>query len=120
MASILIVDDDAHVSTAIGAFFDRAGHRVRLAATGEEALESFRESRPDLVLLDMRLPDIDGFDVLARMSEQNAVVIMFTAHGDIELAVRAIREGAENFLTNPIDVAQPGDAADHELDNARI
>ncbi|MEP6689926.1 MAG: sigma-54 dependent transcriptional regulator [Gemmatimonadaceae bacterium] len=120
MATILIVDDDAQVSAAIGAFFERGGHQVLRASNGEDAIDVFMRARPDLVMLDMRLPDVDGFEVLARMSGEDAVIIMITGHGDIGVAVRAMREGAENFLTKPIDLDHLAIAAERALEKARL
>jgi two-component system response regulator AtoC len=93
---------------------------VLRAHTGAEGIESVRHGHPDLVLLDVRLPDMTGFDVLDRVREHNPVVIMITGHGDIELAVRAMQGGAENFLTKPIELAHLGAAADRAFEKAHL
>ncbi|MDQ6831341.1 MAG: response regulator [Gemmatimonadota bacterium] len=120
MATILIVDDDPQVTSAIGAFFERGGHHVVRAAGGKDAIDAYHAERFDLVLLDVRMPEVDGFEVLSRIGGDDAVVIMITGHGDIELAVRAMREGAENFLTKPIDLHHLGAAAEHALEKKRV
>ncbi len=120
MASVLIVDDDADVRRALGAFFERDAHQVTCAATGEEGVECARRLQPDLVLLDLRLPDMDGFDVLSRIRELDASVMLITGHGDVPLAVEAMRRGAENFLTKPVDLDILGVAAARAMEHARL
>ena len=87
MPTVLIVDDERDIASFLAAFFERAGHEVLTAYTGEEAVTLVQQRRPDLVLLDLRLPDITGFEVLERVKEQNPVVIMITGHGDVPIAV---------------------------------
>src|ERR1700722_6761456 len=100
MSSVLIIDDELSITQALGTFFERSGGHVVLAAhTGAEGIELFERARPDLVLLDVRLPDMTGFDVLAQIRVANPVVIMITGYGDVALAVQAMQNGAENFLT---------------------
>ena len=120
MATILIIDDDPSVTAALGAFFERGGHQVVRAGTAEEGIETFLRVRPDIVLLDLRLPDGSGFDVLTRLRSENPVVIIITAHGEIPLAVQAMQEGAENFLTKPVDLPHLGAAAERALEKARL
>jgi DNA-binding NtrC family response regulator len=120
MATILIIDDEPAVVTALGAFFERSGHQIVRAGTAEEGIEAFLRVRPDLVLLDLRLPDGTGFDVLARLRSEEPAVIMITGHGDIPLAVQAMQQGAENFLTKPIDLSHLGAAAERALEKARL
>lgn len=120
MATILIIDDDPSVTAALGAFFERGGHHVVRTGTAEEGIETFLRVRPDLVLLDLRLPDGSGFDVLTRLRSEEPVVIIITAHGEIPLAVQAMQEGAENFLTKPVDLPHLGAAAERALEKARL
>jgi two-component system response regulator HydG len=75
---------------------------------------------PDLVLLDLRLPDMSGFEVLDRIREYNAVVIMVTGYGDVPDAVRAMQAGAESFLTKPIELAHLGATADRAFEKVRL
>ena len=105
MASLLIVDDERQLTDAFADFFERhGGHTVTRAYTGEDAIAAFHASRPDLVLLDMGLPDMTGFDVYARIREQSPVVVMIGSEGDIPLAVQALQRGAESFLTKPVEL----------------
>lgn len=120
MSSVLIVDDERDITSFLGAFFERKGHQVMKAYTGEEAVTLIKQRRPDLVLLDLRLPDISGFDVLERVREENPVVIMITGHGDVSLAVRAMQAGAESFLTKPVELAHLGAAAERAFEKAHL
>ena len=120
MATILLIDDERDITAALGTFFERSGHQVVRAHTGEEGIEWFRRTHPDLVLLDVALPDISGFDVLTRLRDQQPVVIMITGHGDVPLAVRAMQEGAENFLPKPVELEHLAVAAERALEKARL
>ena len=112
MASVLIIDDEPAITSALAQYFERSGHEVHRAHTGEEGVAAVRRTHPDLVLLDLRLPDLNGFEVLERIREHNPVVIMITGHGDIPDAVRAMQAGAESFLTKPVELAHLGAVAD--------
>ncbi len=121
MASVLIVDDERPVTDAFAAFFERHGnHTVTCAYTGKDAVAAYEASRPDLVLLDLRLPDMTGFDVYARIREYSPVVIMISGHGDIPLAVQALQSGAENFLTKPVELAHLAIAAERAFEKVRL
>src|SRR2546423_7479367 len=102
--TLLLVDDDASVLRAIGDYFERIGYEVWRDGTGEQAMETYRRERPDVVLLDLHLPDANGLVVLERLRHEGAAVILLTGQGDIETAVRAMQLGAENFLTKPVDM----------------
>ena len=121
MASILIIDDEVAISTAFAMFFRHDGANVVAEAhTGAEGVEAYRRLRPDLTLLDVRLPDMTGFEVLARIRDDNPVVVMVTAYGDISMAVDALHKGAENFLTKPVDLSHLAAAAERALEKAAL
>ena len=120
MATILLIDDERDVTAVLGSFFEREGHHVIRAHSGREGVDWCKRAHPDLVLLDVRLPDISGFDVLARLREEQPVVIMMTGHADVPLAVRAMQEGAENFLTKPVELAHLAGAAARALEKSRL
>jgi two-component system, NtrC family, response regulator AtoC len=121
MASVLIVDDEPAITATLGTYFERnGGHAVTKAHTGQEGINLFRQLRPDLVLLDVRLPDMTGFDVLERIRNENGTVIMITAYGDVPLAVQAMQNGAENFLTKPVELAHLGAAAERAFEKSRL
>ena len=121
MSSVLIVDDERPITDAFAAFFERHGnHTVTCAYTGADAIAAFEASRPDLVLLDLRLPDMTGFDVYARIREHSPAVIMISGHGDIPLAVQALQSGAENFLTKPVELPHLEVAAERAFEKVRL
>src|SRR6266705_5056830 len=103
--TLLLVDDDAAVLRAIGDYFERIGYEVWRESTGAQAVDTFQRVRPDVVLLDLHLPDSNGLVVLERLRRDGAAVILLTGQGDIETAVRAMQLGAENFLTKPVDMS---------------
>ncbi len=102
--SLLLIDDDADVLRALGDYFDKIGYEVGRAGTGEAGLEAFERVRPDVVILDLHLPDLDGLEVLERLRSRGGAVILLTGQGDIDTAVRAMQLGAEHFLTKPVDL----------------
>jgi DNA-binding NtrC family response regulator len=102
--SLLLIDDDADVLRALGDYFDKVGYEVGRAATGEAGLEAFERVRPDVVILDLHLPDLDGLEALERLRSSGGSVILLTGQGDIATAVRAMQLGAEHFLTKPVDL----------------
>jgi DNA-binding NtrC family response regulator len=101
---VLVVDDDAAVLKGLGEYFTRLGYDVVRASTGKEGLSAFQAQEPDVTVLDLRLPDIDGLQILEVMRQKRALVILLTGYGDIPTAVRAMQLGAENFLTKPVDL----------------
>ena len=101
---ILVVDDDEAVLKGLSEYFGRLGYEVIRAATGKQGLSGFKAQNPDVTILDLRLPDIDGMQILEAMREKKALVILLTGYGDIPTAVRAMQLGAENFLTKPVDL----------------
>lgn len=120
MADLLIVDDEPLLVESYARFFERAGHTVRRSTSGESALAAWRARRPDVTLLDLRLPDMTGFDVYARIRDDEPVVIMISGHADIALAVRAVQDGVENFLTKPVELPHLGVAVAHALEKVRV
>jgi len=105
MAHLLLVEDESLLRWAIRARLVRAGHQVDEAARLSEAEELLKKRRPDLVLLDVNLPDGNGIEFLAAQHEKlsESVVIVFTADGRVEDAVRAMKLGAWDFLSKPVD-----------------
>lgn len=103
---ILVVDDEPAARFGIRDFLETHGFDVAEAVDCREALEAFRNYRPDAVILDYLLPDGDAFEVMAQIKAATAIVpvLILTAHGSIELAVRAVKEGADQFLTKPMEL----------------
>ena len=118
--TLLLVDDDASVLRAIGEYFERLTYEVWRESSGEQAMETFLRVRPDVVLLDLHLPDADGLVVLERLRREGAAVILLTGQGDIETAVKAMQLGAENFLTKPVDMAHLAAAIARVAEKARL
>lgn len=120
MADLLIVDDESPLAMTFTRFFERRGHTVRRAASGEAALALWEDRRPDVTLLDVRLPDMSGFDVFARIRHEDPIVIMISGYADISMAVRAVQDGVENFVTKPVELAHLGVVVDRALERLRV
>jgi len=106
LGSILIVDDEANAREALDELLAEEGYETRTAADGVEALARIAEREPDVVLTDLKMPRMDGLELLERAKPQlpHATFVVMTAFGSIETAVQAIRRGAENYLTKPLDL----------------
>jgi two-component system response regulator AtoC len=122
MPRILIIDDDATLIAALGRHFRSLGWDVDAANSGESGVASAAAAAPDVVLLDLRLPDRSGLEVLKRIKglPAPASVIMLTAWGGIESAVESIKLGAEHFLTKPIDLAELSAAAVRAVEQRKL
>ncbi|MCG6538129.1 MAG: response regulator, partial [Syntrophales bacterium LBB04] len=106
MAKILIIDDDSSICETIDLYLTEERHDVHTAITGTDGLNKFVQTSPDVVILDIRLPDIDGFTVLEdiREDDEDAKVIMITAHHDMDTTINAMKEGAFDYIRKPINV----------------
>ncbi|MCK4532209.1 sigma-54-dependent Fis family transcriptional regulator [bacterium] len=104
MKTILIVDDEPDILWALSNVLKEKGFFPIMAQNGKEGLKKLEEEQPDLAVLDIRLPDMNGIELLKRMKskEQDLLVIMFTAYGEINSAVEAIKLGAFDYLNKPI------------------
>jgi two-component system, NtrC family, response regulator HydG len=107
-ARILVVDDHAEMARLLAEQLGDAGYVVELAGGGREALRRVRQELPDLVVTDLRMQDVDGFDVLegVREVDPQVPVIVMTAFGAIETAVEAIKRGAYHYLTKPFQLGE--------------
>jgi two-component system nitrogen regulation response regulator NtrX len=105
MAEILIVDDEESIGDALKQVFEYEGHKVRVARNGPDALAMVEKSPPDVSFLDVKMPGLDGLEVLERIRSEDpqALVIMISGHGTIDTAVEATRKGAYDFLEKPLD-----------------
>ncbi len=105
---ILVVDDEEMIRWSFNQALTDAGYVVDVAETGEEALDKFRRRRFDLVILDIKLPGIDGVEVLRQIREidKSALVIMITAHGGVESAVQCMKLGAFHYVQKPFDIEE--------------
>ena len=102
--SVLLIDHDADELRTVGDFFDGIGYAVERAAAAEAGLEAFDRLRPDVVILDRHLPDLDGLDVLERLRSREGAVILLTDQGDIATGARAMQLGAEHVVAKPVDL----------------
>ena len=103
---ILIVDDESGLRFGVRDYLELQGYEIDEAESCQSAQQRFRASRPDVVVADYLLPDGTALDLLPRLKEIDPEIplLILTAHGSIDLAVRAIKEGAEQFLTKPLEL----------------
>jgi two-component system response regulator MtrA len=103
-ARILVVDDDTALSEMIGIVLRGEGFEPTFCADGAAALDAFHESEPDLVLLDLMLPGMDGIEVCARIREESGVpIIMLTAKSDTADVVKGLESGADDYVVKPFN-----------------
>ncbi len=107
---LLVVDDEATARRALATLLTDDGYDVDTAASGDEALEKLAREPPDILLTDVRMPGMDGIALLrrGRMLDPTLAVVVMTAFGTVRDAVSAIREGAEHYVTKPVDVEELG------------
>lgn len=101
---VLFIDDEPAILKSLGDYFEKLGHEVFRADTGKAGIATFEKARPDVTVLDLKLPDISGLEVLENLRQKQGAVIMLTGYGEVETAVEAMRLGAEQFLTKPVDL----------------
>lgn len=106
MSNILVIDDDSSIRETLDLYLTEEGYKVFTAKDGTEGLDMFVQKSPDVVILDIRLPDIDGFTVLEDLREENenVKVIMITAHHDMESTIKAMKGGAFDYIHKPVNV----------------
>jgi len=104
-AKILVVDDEASARSGLSKLLEQEGYKVLQAADGREALEAITEQAPELIITDLKMPNMDGMQLLAKLRELGVETpaIVATAFGEVSSAVAAMRAGAEDYLTKPID-----------------
>ena len=106
-ARILVVDDEHAIVRALSAALDARGYRVEVARDGAEALERAATTAPDLIVLDLGLPDLDGIEVCKRIRAWSDVpIVVLTAEGADEVKVRALDEGADDYVTKPFSTPE--------------
>ncbi|MCK4690493.1 MAG: sigma-54-dependent Fis family transcriptional regulator, partial [Desulfuromonadales bacterium] len=106
MKNILIVDDEKSIRQSLEGILKDEGFQTSFAATGEEALSNIQREDPDLVLLDIWMPGIDGLETLKKIKHlrPNQLVIMMSGHGSIETAVKSTKLGAYDFIEKPLSL----------------
>ena len=109
-AKVLIADDEPFNVEVLEQALDETDYQIITAANGQEAWEKIQSEQPDLILLDLMMPIMDGFAVLAKVKEDSMLrdipIIIVSAEQDSKSVVKGIKQGAEDYLTKPINTAQ--------------
>ncbi len=115
---IMLVDDDPEIREMLSDFFLQNGFQVTTAGSGSEALKQFDRQRFPLVITDLKMPSMDGMELLAEIKrrDERTMVVMITAHGSIETAVEAVKKGAYDFITKPVRLAALDMVVRHALE----
>jgi len=102
--TILVIDDDKSILRTFSRILEKAGYKTEIAETGKEAIEKTKNRHYNLALVDIRLPDMDGTDLLAKLKKplQNTIKIMITGFPSLETGVKALDEGADAYLVKPV------------------
>jgi two-component system, OmpR family, response regulator ResD len=107
--SVLVVDDEPTIAEVVSRYLERAGYRTRIASDGAQALAAVGNQRPDLVVLDLMLPGIDGLEVMRRLRQpdrERIAVILLTAKGEESDRVIGLRLGADDYVVKPFSPAE--------------
>jgi signal transduction histidine kinase len=106
--TILLVDDEEGIRNVLNITLTHAGFRVLPAPDGEKGFKIFNDQKPDIVITDIKMPGIDGIELLKQIKQvsPDTEVIMITGHGDMDLAVKSLQHGAADFITKPIDSSE--------------
>ena len=104
--TILLVDDEQDIREVLQTALADSGYQVLLAENGEDALRQFETNQPDIVVTDIKMPVMDGIELLQRLKRRNpeTEVVMITGHGDMDLAIKSLKHEATDFITKPINV----------------
>lgn len=119
---VLIIEDEATLAKNIKLYLERHQYEPRVATTAQAGLQLYSTFRPDVTLLDLHLPDLDGLEVLSRLQEHDsqAKVIMITAYGNVQNAVQAMKAGAYDYLTKPLVLSELKLLLDKVVEHSRL
>ncbi len=122
MAKVLVIDDEPGICQAFSKLLKGLGHEALVAPSAEQGLPVAKAEAPDLVLLDIRLPGMDGLAALEALKTQGfaAPVVVLTAHGTLDTAVRALKLGAYEYLTKPVELATAEAVISRAIEKARL
>jgi RNA polymerase sigma factor (sigma-70 family) len=120
-ALVALVDDDRDIRTTLGRGLGRLGYRCHPFGGGQDFLDALDYLKPDCILLDLRMPGMDGIETLKAMPDEmrHVAVILFTSHGDIPIAVEAVKAGAEDFIEKPASLEEIARKIDHAISQRR-
>ncbi|MBI5419474.1 MAG: response regulator [Deltaproteobacteria bacterium] len=121
-SSILIVDDDEVICEVLSAYLRPKGYRIRVAHTGAAASEALRSAIPDVVILDLRLPDMPGQEILRRIRERQleCEVIIITGFASLDSALEAIKSGAFDYIVKPFKLGEIEISVRNAVDRIRL
>ncbi|HEX5983081.1 MAG TPA: response regulator transcription factor [Solirubrobacterales bacterium] len=120
--TVLVVDDEPTITEIVARYLERAGYRTATAETGPQALQRASECDPDLVVLDLMLPELDGFEVLRQLQEEETgrtPVILLTAKGEHDDRLAGLRRGADDYVVKPFSPSELVARVDAVLRRAR-
>ena len=120
MTSVLVVDDDQDLAEMLGIVLNGAGIEVDLVSRGDEAVEAFRNNQPDLVLLDIMLPGLDGIEICREIRKQSMKVpiVMLTAKSDTNDIVKGLEAGADDYMVKPFKPSELVDRKSTRLNSS--
>ena len=121
MSHVLIVDDEESICWGLTRLLNETGHEVSVASSAEEALEAVGRQTPDLVVLDVRLPGMDGLSAMQHLTDRAGPIpiVVITAFGSLDVAVTAMRNGAFDYLSKPFDLEQAAGVIERALAHGR-
>lgn len=124
LGKLLIIDDEKDIRELMQEIFAEEGYMVQTAANGEQARNQWRQFLPDIIFLDVWMPDIDGISLLKEIQQESTLqhtkVVMMSGHGTIETAIEATKLGAYDFLEKPLSLAKLTVTAERAMENARL
>jgi DNA-binding NtrC family response regulator len=120
--TLLIIDDEELICWSVKKEFEKKGMEVLTAFNAKDGIQSFTENRPDIVLLDVKLPDGNGLDLLKdiKKANQDAIVIIITSFGGVESAVAAIKDGAYDYIEKPFQLENVGITINRAVETIRL
>src|SRR5687768_7923214 len=122
MSHLLIVDDEEAICWGLQRLATRAGHTVDLAPSAEGGMEMAARRKPDMIVLDVRLPGLDGLSAMEQFKSiaPGSPIVVITAFGNLETAVTAVRNGAFDYLTKPFDLEQASGLIERALEHVQL
>ncbi|MBM4044909.1 MAG: sigma-54-dependent Fis family transcriptional regulator [Planctomycetes bacterium] len=120
--TLLVIDDDPAHAEAVAESLEKVGHKCLVATSGRQGLQMLEDQSPDVVITDMRMPDVDGMDILRAAKKQlpDVEVLLVTAFADVKDAVTAMQEGAATYLTKPVNIAELRTVVDKALQKQKL